>query len=92
MDGNEKDTGQAMAGGQDDALVSLIECDRPKKINKYSIRKSIKFLKTANLLVLCKEELFFQDKNGNSITVIYPVSKEAAVLIAYFLNKPVMSA
>ena len=49
---------------------------------------SKEILSQCSELVLCKEELFFQTKNGKSLTSWYPVGKEAASVCSLFFDIP----
>lgn len=48
----------------------------------------LKILEECSLLVLCKSELFFQAKDGLSITSWYPVGKEAATVCSLYFEIP----
>ena len=49
---------------------------------------SKKTLKDCVSLVLCKKELFFQRKGGETITTWYPVGKEAASVCSLYFKIP----
>ena len=45
---------------------------------------------SAEVLVLCKKELFLQTETGDTIRSVYPVDKELALLLGEVFTKEVL--
>lgn len=61
--------------------------DEPMKKNTSQMTKNER-LKECTLLVLCKDELFFQIKGGETIATWYPVGKAAASVCSLHFGIP----
>ncbi len=57
---------------------------------KYNKKPTEEDIKKCSLLVLCKKELYFQAKDGDTILIIYPVGKTAAEIISEHYNIELM--